>query len=57
VASDVVILAKENGPLVVMKEGKVVTALCRCGGSGNKPYCDGSHKKIGFTAPQAEVKV
>lgn len=56
-ASDVVILAKENGPLVVMKEGKVVTALCRCGGSGNKPYCDGSHKKIGFTAPQAEVKV
>lgn len=27
------------------------TALCRCGHSANKPYCDGAHKRVGFVAP------
>jgi CDGSH-type Zn-finger protein/uncharacterized Fe-S cluster protein YjdI len=49
-----------NGPLAVRGNleitsgtgrvvARVVTArLCRCGGSSNKPFCDGTHAKIGF---------
>jgi len=31
-------------------ETKEMMALCRCGGSANKPYCDGTHAKIGFSS-------
>ncbi|MBD2755651.1 (4Fe-4S)-binding protein [Spirosoma validum] len=49
-----------NGPLLVYGNLRVkdaeghetqknkVTAFCRCGASSNKPYCDGSHLKVGF---------
>ncbi|MFC2115126.1 CDGSH iron-sulfur domain-containing protein [Bacteroidota bacterium] len=50
----------KNGPLqvsgnFVLKSmgGKIIESkdpifLCRCGGSKNKPYCDGSHRRIGL---------
>jgi len=57
--SEMKVQVTKNGPLMLSggvtielpdgsTEIKKTAALCRCGHSGNKPYCDGSHKKKGF---------
>lgn len=60
VQAESIVEVMPNGPLLVYGNLNVkdsagntvqknkVTAFCRCGGSGNKPYCDGTHTKIGF---------
>ncbi len=59
--ADVTIQVLGNGPLLVQGAVKLVdaagkdipvlkqpAALCRCGHSKNKPFCDGSHRAAGF---------
>jgi CDGSH-type Zn-finger protein len=54
-----------NGPYIIRNLGKLtnskgetlnvrpVVALCRCGGSNIKPYCDGTHARIGFSSEKS----
>ncbi len=62
---------RENGPYVVefppgtkvrlggeeipLPKGNL--ALCRCGGSHKKPFCDGTHKTLGFQAEAGEIQI
>ena len=63
--ADVTIQAFKNGPFIVKgtvkvldhagkefhPEGKAI-ALCRCGQSDNRPFCDGTHNNCGFTSAE-----
>lgn len=63
----IVIRCRENGPYVIQGAVQVVdhlgnafpqtsakgnVALCRCGHSKNRPFCDGSHRTAGFQAAE-----
>jgi CDGSH-type Zn-finger protein len=66
-ADPIVIRCRENGPYLIQATVKIVDhlgnefpippgkdniALCRCGQSKNKPFCDGSHRTVGFQAAE-----
>ena len=44
----------QGNEIMNLEEGREVS-LCRCGGSVNKPFCDGTHSRIGFQAAEAAV--
>lgn len=60
VSAESTVEVSPNGPLLIygnveikhsngtIEKKNKVTAFCRCGASQNKPYCDGSHLKVGF---------
>jgi CDGSH-type Zn-finger protein len=63
----ITIKIRENGPYLVEGEFQLLDAqgnevpirkraLCRCGGSTTKPFCDGTHSKIGFQGAIAAVE-
>ena len=49
VSGEILVDRRDGQPL----ETRNRVTLCRCGASSNKPLCDGSHKKIGFTDAEA----
>jgi CDGSH-type Zn-finger protein len=69
--SDVTIQVRENGPLKVTGPVTIIDAegrefalpegssivLCRCGHSRNKPFCDTTHKQVGFIAEDTAPRV
>ena len=56
VEGDNITLVDETGNRYDL-QGRTVVSLCRCGQSQNKPFCDGSHVKVGFAAESAAFQL
>lgn len=52
--SELKLTDSKGQPVDISGETKIF--LCRCGASTTKPFCDGTHSKIGFQAAEAAVR-
>ncbi len=69
--SDLTITARRNGPYKIVGPVRIVDSdgvefeipegsgvvLCRCGHSRTKPFCDTSHRRVGFVADDPAPRV
>ncbi len=68
--AEITVKGKENGPLLIVGTATFVdadgnkqttsgtmVALCRCGQSKNKPFCDGAHRAVDFKAVPTELLI
>jgi CDGSH-type Zn-finger protein len=56
VTGPITLIDAEGNEFELPDDGKPV-ALCRCGGSTTKPFCDGTHSKVGFDAAERAVRL
>ncbi len=54
VSGPITLVDADGNAYDIGEQGEVI-ALCRCGGSTTKPFCDGTHSKIGFQAAERAV--
>ena len=68
--AEVLITVRDNGPYTVTGPARIIdldgneydisakkrVSLCRCGASTTKPFCDGTHSRIGFQAAERAVR-
>ncbi len=57
VEGEFTLIDHEGNPIpYTIKPGKSGLSLCRCGASTKKPFCDGTHSKIGFKGAEEAAK-